>query len=356
MMRILGRKVDPVKYERFLMTMMEKAGMSTEHAKITADVMITNDKLGISTHGSFHSITYIKKMCAGGINARGIPEIVREGPTWAVIDAHDSLGMVAGWKAMELAIDKASKAGVSYVGVTNSSHFGSCARFGLMAAEKGMIGLAMTNTFKNMAVPGSRGKVIGNAPIGYAIPAGKHYPVFFDVATSVAALTKILQARDAGQTLPEGWIVDERGLPTTDPATPNFSMLPFAGHKGYGFAFFIEAMSGMLAGGTFLSGVCQDWMTNYPAKSKANHAFMVIDTSSIIGKELFAERMDQAIDELHNSPVAEGSTRIYLPGEIEMENKARAEKEGIELGDVLLNNMKEVCSMLDISMDDVFLS
>jgi LDH2 family malate/lactate/ureidoglycolate dehydrogenase len=354
-MKILSRKVDPIKYEKFLSIVMEKAGMSAEHAAITAKVMITNEKLGISTHGSYHTLTYIKKMQTGGIDPKAIPEVIKEGPSYAVMNAHDCLGMVASWKAMDLAIEKASKVGISYVGVIESSHFGSCACFALKAAEKGMIGMAMTNTFKNMAVPGSRGKVIGNAPLGYALPAKKHYPVFFDVATSVAALTKILRSVESGQLLPEGWIVDEKGRPTRDPNTTNFSMLPFAGHKGYGFAFFIEAMTGILTGGTFLGGVAPDWMQNYPVKNKANHAFMVIDPSFIIGKEAYAERIDMAIDELHNSPVAEGSSRIYVPGEIEMENKARAEREGVVLGDVLLKNMQEVCTILDLNMDDVFL-
>lgn len=345
-------KVDNVQYEKLLHEIMKKVGFSEEDAKITADVMITNDKLGIKTHGSFHIKTYIKKIIEGGINASGNVEVVREGPTWAIVDAQDSLGMVAGWKAMELAIQKSSQIGMTYVGVVNSSHFGSCARFGLMAAEKGKIALIMTNTFKNMSVPGGRGKIIGNAPIGYAIPAGRHYPVIFDVATSEVALTKVLRAAANDEKIPKGWISDEKGLTTSDPKAPNYSLLPFAGHKGYGFAFFIEVMTGILSGGAFLSQVGQDWMTNYSAKSCVSHGFVLLDVSLILGEETFKERMDQAIEEIHNSQLAEGSNKIFLPGEMEMLNKTRAEKEGLLLDDVVINNVKDVCEMLDVKISD----
>ena len=44
-----------------------------------------------------------------------------------------------------------------------------------------------------------------------------------------------------------------------------------------------------------------------------------------------------------------------MPGEIEAEHKRRVEKEGLVLGDAHIERMQEVCRMLGMSMEDVFL-
>jgi LDH2 family malate/lactate/ureidoglycolate dehydrogenase len=352
----MGRIVNAVKYEAFLVKALEKSGFDNHYSKIIANLMVENEKLGIATHGSFHLNTYIKKIHAGSINPKGAIEVVMEGPAFACIEANANLGFAATYDATELAIKKAKETGISYVLVRGSSHFGSCAPYTLMAADEGMAAIICSNTWKLMAVPGSKSKVIGNSPIGYAFPAGKHDNVFLDVATSEAALSKVIRSAESKQEVPLGWIADEDGLPTTDPTSPNFSLVPFGAHKGYGFAFMIEVLAGVASGGGFLNQVGQDWMTNIDLFPNVCHAIIVIDIQKILGKEAFEARMDACIDEIHNSPKAKGSDRIYVPGEIEMEKKKHAEKHGIELMDAHVARMYEVCKLLDIEMEDVFVN
>ncbi len=99
-----------------------------------------------------------------------------------------------------------------------------------------MIGISMCNVDPGVAVPGSRGPVLGTNPLAYAVPAGKERPVFLDIATSVVAAGKVYAAQAAGKPIPEGWLIDADGLPTTDPAGyPRVgALMPMAGHKGYG--------------------------------------------------------------------------------------------------------------------------
>ena len=45
----------------------------------------------------------------------------------------------------------------------------------------------------------------------------------------------------------------------------------------------------------------------------------------------FAARIDALIREIHDAPKADGSERIYLPGEMEWHRRQRALAEGIPL-------------------------
>lgn len=350
----MQRKVDGARLEKFCATALERAGVTPAAAAVAAGIMRLNDELGISTHGSFHLVTYIKKMRNGSIKAGVEPVIRSEGPAWAQVDACDGLGFIASNRAMEIAIEKARKFGLSYVGVYNSSHFGSCAAHTLQAVDSGLAAFVCTNTFQLMAVPGSRGKVIGNSPFGYAFPAGQHQAVFLDVATSTAALSKVFRAAENGEMVPDGWIVDQKGCPTNDPASPGFSLAPFGGHKGYGIAVGIEILSGVLAGGGFLSGV-HEWFDDIAQRNNCCHAFVVFDVEAIAGPGRFKARLDRMIDEIHNEPKAEGVERIYLPGEIELDNRARAQREGLELLDPHLKRLTELGRMLDLPVEEIFL-
>ncbi len=351
----MPRKVDGVQYEKFCAAALEKAGVEPSQAACAAGIMRLNDELGISTHGSFHLLTYVKKMRNGSIRPKASPIVSSEGPAWALLDARDGLGFIASHRAMEIAIEKARQYGLAYVGVFNSSHFGSCAAHTLQAVEAGLGAFACTNTFQLMAVPGSRGKVIGNSPFGYAFPAGRGRAVFLDVATSAAALSKVFRAAEGGERLPDGWIVDSRGLPVNDPHTPDFSLSPFGGHKGYGIAVGIEIFAGVLSGGGFLSGV-NEWFDDIAQRNNCCHAFVVFDVEAIAGPGRFRERLDRMIDEIHNEPKAEGAERIYLPGEMELDNRERARQEGLELLDPHVARLTELSRLLDLPIENIFIN
>lgn len=351
----MSRRVDLIRYEAFCRQILIKSGFADEDAAEIAAIMIENEKLGISTHGSFHMITYLKKIRAGSIDPRGKIQTVAEGATWANIDAGHNLGFLASSKAMRLAMEKARVHGMAIVTVKNSSHYGSGAPYELMAARAGMAAIVCSNTWRLMAVPGSRGKVIGNSPIGYGLPAGKEPPVFMDIATSAGSLTKVIRCAESGEQTENGWIVDENGVPTTDPTVKNYSLVPVGAHKGYGFAFLVEALTGMLSGGCCLGEVGDDWITHIEVVPNVCHAFLVIDLEQILGKGVFEKRIDHCIQEIHCAAKADGADRIYVPGEIEADHQRKVEKEGLVLMDVHIKRMAEISKMLDIDMENIFL-
>ncbi len=330
-------RVFPKDLEDFCLKAMLKSGIRDEDARITADVLVTTDTFGVYTHGTKQLRTLMKNFRSGRLDAQAVPEVVAQGPSWAIVDGHYAMPMTSSYMAMNLAIQKAKSTGVAYVGVKHSSHYGAAGYYANMAAKKDMIGLSMCNVDPCMTVPGARGKILGTNPIAYAVPAGTERPVFLDIATSTVAASKVFAARALGKQIPDNWLVDDEGVPTTDPNhyPEQGALLPMAGHKGYGLALLVEILTGALTGAAML-GQIQSWVLDLPDPTNEGHAFMAIDVGSMMPIQEFKNRMDWLIQEIRQSPRAKGSDRIYLPGEMEWEKRDQALKDGMQLpGDVI---------------------
>ena len=137
---------------------------------ITAKVLTTTDTWGVHTHGTRQLRPLMKTVRQGRLNPDAAPELVAEGPAWAMVDGHYAMPMVTSSRSMEIAIRKARVSGLAYVGVKHSSHFGAAGYYAVMRSQAGMIGLSMCNVDPCVVVPGGRGKIIGTNPIAYAVP------------------------------------------------------------------------------------------------------------------------------------------------------------------------------------------
>jgi len=312
---------------------MVKSGLREADARITADVLVTTDTWGTFTHGTKHLRSYLRKARAGGIDLQAVPELIGEGPAWALVDGNKSMAMAPSVMAMDLAIGKAKACGIGYAGVRHSTHFGAAGYYAAMAVEHDMIGLAMSNVDANMTAPGARGSVIGNNPFAYAAPAGEEYPIMLDVAMSAVAAGKIYAAQALGKAIPENWLVDDDGLPATDIRDyPRVgSLLPMAGHKGFGLAVMVEVLAAVLTGAAVTKQV-RPWLgPTIGELTDEGHAFIAIDIGAMMPVTEFKARMDGMIREIRGAPKAKGSDRIYLPGEMEWERRTDALANGIPL-------------------------
>lgn len=325
-----------------------KAGLSKEVADATAYYLVRTDMFGTYSHGTLNLLPYMKKIEAGGIIRDAQPEVVSEGPAWAIIDGHNGMGLYNAKVAMDIGMKKAKETGISYITVRNSSHYGACGAYAVEGAENGFITLTASNVAKTMTVPGGKGGIIGNSPFSYAVPSGGHPPVFLDIATSNIAGMKVNRARTAGEQVPPGSIVDENGLPTTDPNT-NWALYPMGGHKGYGIAFFIEVLTSIISGGVVLD--IPLWIRSAPTICPYSQMFMFIDVATMMEPELFSNRMEDAIKQISDSPKAVGSDRIYLPGEIEWERYSDAVNQGLNLPADVESNARELAGWLGLNFD-----
>jgi ureidoglycolate dehydrogenase (NAD+) len=319
--------------QKFCIEALQRCGVNEENARTTADVLVTTDACGVFTHGTKALRGYVRRLKAGGLKADAVPKVWKEGPAWALVDGGSGLGMVTSVFAMNKAIEKAKTVGVAYVGVRNSCHFGAAGYYANLAAKADMIGLSMANDYPSMAVLGAKKAVLGTNPFAYAVPAGKHSPIFLDIASSTVAGGKVRIAQMENKQVPETWMVDTDGVPTTDPFLyPHAAfLLPFGGHKGYGIAMMIENLAGILSGAGAMYDL-NNWVDHDP--SLATHhgaAFLAFDVGSIVPIESFKSRVDQLIDEIHETPKAKGTERLFVPGEMEWEHQRKATAEGIVL-------------------------
>jgi ureidoglycolate dehydrogenase (NAD+) len=335
----------------FCIEAMLKVGMREEDARIAADVLVTTDLLGVFTHGTKNLRLYIRRLRAGGLDAGATPKVLKEGPSWAIIDGHSAMAMVSSCKAMAIAIEKAKATGIAYAGVRNSCHFGAAGFYALMAARKDMIGLSMSNDIPSMTVPGARGHVLGTNPLALAIPAGKEFPILLDIAMSTVAGSKVYQAVSQGKPIPNTWIVDGEGLPTTDGSCypHSASMLPMAGHKGYGLALLIEALSGLLSGALSRNEVGSWMWDDGSIPTGHGHAFVAINIGAIEPIDRFKERVDYMIRAIREAPKAKGSDRIFLPGEMEFERMEDAKVQGIRLPQEAIDSLTTLAGELGLS-------
>lgn len=343
-------KVQVSALEKFCVQAMRKAGMSDGDAKLVADVLVTTDTWGVHTHGTKQLRPLMKNFRDGKMDLHASSELLSEGPSWAIFDGHRSMPIVSATVAMRKAIEKARRTGISYVGVRNSGHFGAAGYYANMAAKEKMFGISMCNVDAGVAVPGSRVPVLGTNPIAYAAPTQNEKTVFLDIATSVVAAGKVFAAQAAGKKIPEGWLLDAEGLPTTDPSgyPQAGALLPMAGHKGYGIALMIEILTGVLSGGAFGKGLVSWVMGGEPVNQSLS--FIAIDVGIFLSAEEFGNRMDQLILQIRSAPKARGADRIYLPGEREWENRERALKEGLSLPPDVLTSLRGLAE--DYSLDN----
>lgn len=305
----------------FCVKILMKYGMSKNDAVTMSCLLVKTDKWGINTHGTKNLFGYVKKAIAGGVSFVNQPKIVTDYPSLTLIDANNCMGFVSSSFAMNLACEKAKNNGIAMVVVKNSSHYGAGACYANIASEKGYIGICISNVDKKMTIPGSKGMVMGHNPFTLSAPAGKLPSIFLDASSSNVSSLKVIRYKLAGESIPNNWIVDKDGCPTTDPShyPDEGALLPVGGHKGYGIALFIDILTGIIS--SSLNSVVNDipsWCFDLEKPNGVSHTFIAINQSLICRN--FVKQIDELIDALHNLPKAKDTQNIFVPGEIEWNN------------------------------------
>ena len=339
--------------DEFCRTVLRKCGLSEADARVTADVLVTTDTFGVFTHGIKSLKGYVRRLQAGGLKANAVPTNSCGRPglghrRWPIGHRHGYLRV-----RDEHCHREGPDGGHGLRRCPQQLPFRAAGYYANMAAKADMIGMAMANDIPSMVAPGSRKAVLGTNPFAYAVPAGEQDPIFLDIASSAVAGGKIYIAQALGQKVPDNWLVDAEGVPTTDPFQyPHASaLLPFAGHKGYGIAMMIETLAGVLSGAGMTWGI-GNWMTSDPSQpTHHGAAFLAINVGAMMPIDVFKRRVDQLIAEVHEAPTAKGASRIYVPGEIEWQKRRKALAEGIALPEDVLASHESLVKQLGMSVD-----
>ncbi|QHJ70106.1 Ldh family oxidoreductase [Planococcus halotolerans] len=342
--------VDYKNLQTFCKTVLEKS-LPKDEAKNIAISLVDADLLGIHSHGVSRLTDYLVRMEDGLIERETKFTLENESHTTALYDAHNGWGQIVSKAAMENAIDKALNYGTGFVGVKNSNHFGTATYYTRMAAEKGCIGIAMTNGSAIMVPFGSREPSLGTNPLSIAIPAGEGKdPIILDMATSNVARGKIILANKNNESIPEGWAITKDGKQTTDAKEALEGFILPMGPKGSGLAIIIDILSGVLTGSLFGKDIPK--MYGDPEPQQLGHFFGAINIESFIGKEDFYKNIDKKVKETVESKPSEGFDRVYMPGEIEMNRKRRREKEGVPLSQDIFNELEATGKKYGVEITD----
>ncbi len=330
------QRLDTLKLFSDIVNILLKNNVPDNQARIIADCMISADSRGVHSHGVNMLGAYVKKLSSSSYNLEGEPEIIKETPAFASVDARNMIGMYSAHYCMSYAIEKCKASGIYYVFSKNSNTFGPGFYYTKMAAEQGKIGIAFSNTPTAMPAWGGKEKMLGTNPFSMAIPAKTKPPIILDMATSAVAKSKINEIRKAGGKIPEGWALDKEGNPTTDPqAAIEGLMLPMAQHKGYGIALMIDILAGVVSGAGFLNGVNR-FYSEENACMNVGQCFIAIDPV-LIHSENFYRVIDDYIHSIHKS-----GEDVLLPGEREAKMSLMCEEEGVELSEETVDMLNKL--------------
>ena len=316
-------------------------GVPEEHARQTAECLVSSDLRGVETHGLIRLKFYVDRLKAGGNNPRPDMQVLRDSPTCALLDGDNGLGPVGGTLGMQMALAKADATGIGAVSVRNCNHYGAAAYYAMMALPQDMIGVSMTNTLASMAPTGGTRAAVGNNPFAIAFPAGKERPVVLDMATSKSSWGKLFVCAQTGDPLPEDCFQGPDGLPTTDAAAvmQGGFLLPIAGYKGYGMALMISMLTGVLAGWTLDPEIVHPYK-KLDAPGDNSFFMLAMRVDQFGPAEEFKQRADAAIRYIRETPPAPGVDRVWLPGEKEWVTEEQRRQEGIALAEGTLKEMR----------------
>jgi LDH2 family malate/lactate/ureidoglycolate dehydrogenase len=317
--------------ETFIEDVFKSAGVPADDAKICANVLIESDKRGIDSHGIGRlKPIYIDRILEGIINPITKIDVLREGPTTALLNANNGLGQVAAYFAMNMAIEKASEFGTAMVAVTDSNHYGIAGYYAMMAAKKNMLGITGTNARPSIAPTFGVENMLGTNPLTFAFPTDEAFPFVLDCATSITQRGKIEVYEREGKKMPEGWVIRQDGQPSTDAAQVlrdliegSAALTPLGGigedlggYKGYGYATVVEILSAALQGGVFLKAL-SGFQDGKKVPHRLGHFFMAVDISAFTEPDQFKKTTGEILRSLRTSKKMPGESRIYTAGEKE---------------------------------------
>ena len=341
------RIVTPAALHGFIRAAFEACDLPAAQADRIAGLMVEADLIGADNHGVFRLPQYIRRIKAGGVAVRPTITVLKESDATALVDGGNAMGHLVMHRAAELAIDRAAKRGVAWVGARNSNHAGPAALYASMPLARDMIGLYIAVGNANHMPPwGGIDMLLSTNPIAIAVPALEEPPIVLDMATSVAAYGKVKGAAQRGETMPEGWMMDRQGRPLTDPkrADEGF-VLPIGGYKGYALALLFGLLAGTLNGAAMGSEVI-DFNADDKSATNTGQLIVALKLDAFGPVEGFKRSVDRVIREMRGSARLPGVEAIRVPGEQSHRRRRERLAGGIKLHPALTTQLDKLADQL----------
>lgn len=350
---VIRGRVNAQKIKSQIFSLLTTWGMPADTAETTAELMMQTDLIGIDSHGISMLPAYEEKLKAGTLNLAGRATVIKEGPSFALLDGQAGLGHPASAEGMRLAIKKARETGMGMVGVRNSHHFGAAGIYARMASDAGLLAFVTSSAKTLILVPtGASVPMLGTNPIAFAAPAQRNNDFVLDMATTTVAANKVKVYDYLNKPLPKGWAVNEHGQAVTDSAVamdyifkrPNGGLTPLgsaehtSSHKGYGLAMMAQILGGTLTGSAFAA-----LQSDQQKHDDVGHFFFVIDPEIFLPSGLFQSNLDDMIDAMHATPPAHPDGHVQVAGDPEALARADREANGIPISVALDTRIQSIC-------------
>lgn len=342
------RRLPPERLVEFAADALEALGVAGDHARVCAERMVEADLRGRTGHGLIRLTQYSTRIKEGGYNLDPDIRVLHETPVSALVDGDNGLGQVVMTRAAELAMDKAETTGIGWVGTVHSNHAGAAGIYPAMAVRRGLGAFYFAVANGNGMPPwGGNERLLGTNPIAFAVPAGHEIPFQLDIATTVASHGTIKVTAQAGEQMPEGWVIDAEGTPITDPkrASEGF-LMPIGGYKGAGLNIMIGALAGIMTGAAFGRDVVP-FQTDHVTPTNTGQAMIAFRPDLFSPLAEYDDRMDAKLRELRESGTASGDP-VQLPGERAFAREAENRAQGLPVPDALLATVNALASELGI--------
>jgi ureidoglycolate dehydrogenase (NAD+) len=231
---------------RFASALFQALEVAPAMADEWATSLVWANLRGVDSHGVLRIPIYVDRLKRREMNPKPDMRVVKRAGAIAIMEADRAPGAVAMTMAMTEAVARAREVHIGWCVARNITHAGAVGYIALQAANAGMAGIVMSASGPMMAYHGAKVSGVSTNPLALAFPAKNHRPFVLDMSTSTVAMGKIMSARDAGQSIPLGWGLDEQGRETTDPRQVA-TLLPLGGPKGSGLSFMIECLCSIAA-------------------------------------------------------------------------------------------------------------
>ncbi len=308
---------------------MHAAGCNPMEAATIARRLVDSNLVGHDSHGVLRVGKYLEWMREGWLKANQTPTIVFDNDAIAIVDGNRGFGQVVGEFAGRLGTTKAAKTGIALVGLRNCGHLGRVGDWAELAADAGQVSLHFLNTSgaQRVAPFGGSDRRLSTNPITIGVPVAGGEPIIVDMTTSMAAEGKLMVALNRGERVPEGWIIDQHGRPTTDPKDfyDGGALLTVGGHKGSGLSIVTDLLAGAIS-----TGKSADPADNV---LRNNMLSIYIAPEVYDAQEAVAAEVARFVAWVKASPPARADAPVLLPGDVERMTRAQRTAHGIPVDD-----------------------
>lgn len=340
----------PAELRRFASELLASAGLSADKAETVARLLVQTDMMQRHTHGVALCPLYIDQLQDKMMGTDGEPEVVRDTGATVVWDGRYLPGLWLVDKALNLAFERVAQHGVVTFAMRRSHHIACLAALVKQATDRGLVAILTTSDpgGRFVAPYGGRDPVLTPNPFAIGYP-GSTAPVLVDICASITTVSMARTKAAAGQQFDHPWLMDNAGRPTTDPRVleqtrPRGSLMLLGGaeygHKGFGLALMVEALTQGLSGHGRIDA---------PNRWGANVFLQVMDPDAFAGRQHFLTQMDFIGDACRASaPVQDGGV-VRLPGDQASANIERAQQDGIALSEATLRRLAACADQLKVA-------